>query len=187
MPFSYDDCMQRGLLRKIPSSKDKATRSLNKAKKWLTEAQHAVTGGAFNSSVLASYMAMFHAARAVLFRDGIREKSHACVGRYLEERYAKKGMLEKEWIQLFDHHRQIRHDDQYDLSFFSTKEDAEQAAKSSRRFLKRMEALLHAETVTKPASPPCPTCGGPMVKQQGRRGEFWGCRSYPDCRGSMDA
>jgi uncharacterized protein (UPF0332 family) len=85
---------------------------------------------------------MVHAARTVLFLDGVREKSHACVGRYLEERYAKKGTLEKEWVQLFDHHRQVRHDDQYDLSFFSTDEDAEQAARSAGRFLKRMGALL---------------------------------------------
>lgn len=146
MLFSYDDCIQKGLLRKIPPSKDKAARSLKKAQKWLKEAQNTAKGDAFNSSVLASYMVMFHAARAILFQDGLREKSHACVGRYLEEKYAKKGALEKEWIQLFDHHRQIRHDDQYDLSFFSTKEDADQAVKSANRFLKRMEELLNAQT-----------------------------------------
>ncbi len=143
MPFNYDDCIHRGLLRKIPPSKDKAARSLKKAEKWLKEAQKTSKGDAFNSSVLASYMVMFHAARAVLFRDGFRERSHACIGRYLEEKYAKKGPLEKEWIQLLDHHRNIRHDDQYDLSFFSTKEDADQAVRSAGRFLKRMQELLN--------------------------------------------
>lgn len=55
--------------------------------------------------------------------------------------------------------------------------------------MKRNEAgsVATAAAVTRSASPPCPTCGGPMVKRQGRRGEFWGCRSYPECRGSMDA
>ena len=125
MPFSYDDCVHKGLLRKIPPSKDKAARSLKKAQKWLKEAQNTARSGASNSSVLASYMVMFHAARAILFRDGFRERSHACIGRYLEERYAKKKLLEGGWIELFDHHRQVRHDDQYDLSFFSTKEEAD--------------------------------------------------------------
>ena len=146
MPFNYDDCIHKRLLRKIPPSKDKASQSLKKARKWLKEAQNTAKGGTFNSSVLASYMVMFHAARAILFQDGFREKSHACIGRYLEEKYAKKGVLEKEWIHLFDHHRQIRHDDQYDLSFFSTKEDADQAVKSANRFLRRMEGFLSDQT-----------------------------------------
>ena len=144
MPFSYDDCVHRGLLRKIPPSKEKASRSLKKAGKWLKEARKTAKGGTFNSSVLASYMVMFHAARAILFLDGFRERSHACIARYLEEKKVKKGLLEKEWVQLLDHHREIRHDDQYDLSFFSTKEEASQAVKSAGRFLKRMEELFEA-------------------------------------------
>jgi len=88
-------------------------------------------------------MVMFHAARAILFFDGWREKSHACVARYLEEKYAKAGKLERKWVELLDLHREIRHDDQYDLSFFSTKEDAEKALQSAREFLERMRKLLN--------------------------------------------
>lgn len=146
MPFSYRDCLHRGLLRKMPPSHDKASRSLEKAKRWLTEAQHTAKGEALNASVLASYMVMFHAARAMLFLDGFRERSHLCVARYLEEHYVKKGLLEPEWIHLLDHHREIRHDDQYDLSFFSTHEEATQAVKSAGRFLKRMEGLFSSRT-----------------------------------------
>jgi DNA topoisomerase-1 len=28
----------------------------------------------------------------------------------------------------------------------------------------------------------CPDCGKPLVKRSGKRGEFWGCTGYPDCR-----
>ena len=118
MPFNYNDCMREGLLRKIPPSKDKATQSLKKAREWLKEAENSLKGDAFNSSILASYMVMFHAARTILFLDGFREKSHACVARYLEEKYVKTGKLDKKWMELLDHSREIRHDDQYDLSFF---------------------------------------------------------------------
>lgn len=142
MPFNYNDCMREGLLRKIPSSKDKATQSLKKAREWLKEAENSLKGDAFNSSILASYMVMFHAARTILFFDGFREKSHACVARYLEEKYVKIGKLDKKWVELLDHSREIRHDDQYDLSFFSTKEEAEKALKSARDFLAAMEDLF---------------------------------------------
>lgn len=142
MAFRYKNCIEKGLLRKIPASKDKAIRSINRAEKWIGEAQKAFKGRAFDSSVLASYMVMFHSARAILFYDGYREKSHACVARYLEEKYVKVGSLEKKWIELLDHHREIRHINQYDLSFFSTDKEAKEAFESSSQFLERMKLLL---------------------------------------------
>jgi len=133
--------MEKGLLRKIPPSKDNARRSLQKAVKWLEEAEATFKGDIFNSSVVASYMTMFHAARTILFLDGFREKSHACVARYLEEKYVKTGKLEKNWIELLDHYRDIRHDDQYSLTFFSTKDEAGKSLDSASRFLERIKAL----------------------------------------------
>ena len=42
------------------------------------------------------------------------------------------------------------------------------------------------------SSPPCPKCGGEMVRRVARRGAnagnaFWGCRRYPACRGVRDS
>jgi uncharacterized protein (UPF0332 family) len=85
---------------------------------------------------------MFHSARAILFFDGYREKSHACVARYLEEHYVNKKMLEKKWVKLLDHHREIRHNDQYDLSFYSSDEEAKEALESAGHFLQRMKHLI---------------------------------------------
>lgn len=31
-------------------------------------------------------------------------------------------------------------------------------------------------------TPTCPSCGIKMIKRSGRRGEFWGCKSFPKCR-----
>ncbi len=35
--------------------------------------------------------------------------------------------------------------------------------------------------------PACPECGAPMVKRRSRRGPFWGCSRYPECRGTRTA
>lgn len=142
MPFDFNDCIKENLLRKIPPSKDKAVQSIKKAHQWLKEAENSLSGSAFNSSILSSYMIMFHAARSILFVDGYREKSHACVARYLEEKYVKTGILDRKWVELLDHSREIRHDDQYNLSFISTREDAEHALKSARDFLSAIEDLF---------------------------------------------
>ena len=85
---------------------------------------------------------MFHAARSILFYDGYREKSHACIARYLEEKYVKTGKLDKKWIELLDHNREIRHNDQYNISFFSTKTEATNALKAANDFLIAIENLF---------------------------------------------
>ena len=28
----------------------------------------------------------------------------------------------------------------------------------------------------------CPLCGGILVSRQGRFGQFWGCKNYPNCK-----
>jgi uncharacterized protein (UPF0332 family) len=87
-------------------------------------------------------MVMFHSARASLFFDGYREKSHSCIARYLEEKYVKTKKLEKKWVELLDHHREIRHNGQYDLSFSTTEEEARKAFESASEFLERMKLLF---------------------------------------------
>jgi restriction system protein len=41
------------------------------------------------------------------------------------------------------------------------------------------------------SAPPCPKCGGPTMRRLATRGpkadrEFWGCKAYPRCKGSVD-
>jgi hypothetical protein len=41
-------------------------------------------------------------------------------------------------------------------------------------------------------NPSCPRCGSAMVLRQAKRGanagqQFWGCRSFPNCRGTLAA
>jgi uncharacterized protein (UPF0332 family) len=140
--YDFDDCMREKLLRKIVPSKEKANGSIETARKWLEEAKKNVDGEAFNSSVMSSYLAMFHSARAILFFDGFREKSHYCVARYLEERYVKEKLLENKWVELFDHYREVRHTDQYSVSFFATREEAKNAFRTAKKFVGRMNELL---------------------------------------------
>ena len=42
---------------------------------------------------------------------------------------------------------------------------------------------IHAEAVRRKASGTvCPYCNAPLVRRNGRYGEFWGCSNYPKCR-----
>lgn len=140
--FDFESCIEGGLLRSMPPSKEKADGSRKAAEKWLEEAQNGLDSGTFNASILSAYLAMFHAARAILFLDGFREKSHYCIARYLEEKYVRSGRLESKWIELLDHYRELRHNSQYDISFLTSEEEADATLKSAKGFVERMGKII---------------------------------------------
>jgi uncharacterized protein (UPF0332 family) len=136
-----DECYERGLLRKVPASEEKARLSLAQAREWIIEAGHDCDADALRSGLIAVYMGYFHAARALLYRDGVREKSHYCIGIYLEF-YREKGLLEDEWVLQFDHMRGLRQNDQYNLEARPVLVEVQQALADAERFINRMEQLI---------------------------------------------
>jgi len=138
-----EECYERGLLRKVGASFDKALLSIAQAREWVTEAGYDCDAGAPRSAIMAAYMGYFHAARALLFRDGVREKSHYCIGVYLES-YCENGLLEDEWVLRFDHMRGLRQNDQYSLDARPTVLEIQQALAEAEKFIDRMEQLVKA-------------------------------------------
>jgi len=137
-----DKCFEKGLIKKILPSKEKALKSVNKSRKWLEEAKKNFEFGLFDSCLVSSYSAMFHAARALLLKDGFREKSHYCLARYVEEKYVNTGKLNRAVVDLLDRFRELRHEDLYELDFFATKDDAEEAIKNAEIIIKEIEKLI---------------------------------------------
>ena len=138
---SIDDCFERGLLRRVEPSRTKSEQSLLSARDWLSEAEKNLEAGAFRSAVSSAYLAVFHSARAVLFRDGVREKSHYCIGLYLQK-YVEEGSLEDDWPMLFDRIRSVRYADQYSFMAKPTEEEVHEGIDLAERFIERMEKLL---------------------------------------------
>lgn len=52
---------------------------------------------------------------------------------------------------------------------------------SERLMAKRVE--VRGQQQAKDA-PECPQCGKPMRRRQSARGDFWGCSTYPECKGT---
>jgi len=134
-------CIKKGLIRKIQPSEENAKRSISKAKKWIEEAKIALGAKLFDSCLVASYVAMFHCARSLLIKDGFRERSHYCVVRYVEEKYASKGAVDNSVVDLLDRYRELRQEDVYDINFAATEEDAKEAVKNAEFILKQIEKL----------------------------------------------
>jgi len=139
---NIEDCFRQGLLRRVEPSLTKSKESIAEAREWLSEARKNVVAEAYKSAISSLYLAIFHSARAVLFRDGVREKSHYCVGVYLGK-YVAESVLEEDWVLIFDRMRSVRHTDQYSFQAHPSKEEVDSGIDIAVKFVNRMEKLLN--------------------------------------------
>ena len=136
-----DDCFEKRLLRRIKPDLLKVTKALEMSEVKKERAFDLFKNNFFEESIVASYTRMFHAARAILFHDGIIEKSHACVVAYLREHYSSK--LGQHMINWLDTFRLERHESFYGLEKTTIDEDeAKDALKKSKKFLESVQKIL---------------------------------------------
>ena len=128
------DCFKKRLLRKTKPDKLKMKKALEMAELKRERAEDLFNNEFYEESIVSSYTCMFQAARALLFLDGIIEKSHACVVSYLRENYATT--LGHDKISWLDTYRLERHESFYGLEKSTIdKQEAEDALDKSVRFL----------------------------------------------------
>ncbi len=110
-----EELFEKGLLKKTVKSNELARKSLKQASYFLNEAIDLLKLDKERMAVIALYNAFFHTSRALLFRDGIKEKSHYAIARYIEYEFVDKGFLDKKFLLVLDTLRDSRHESQYSL------------------------------------------------------------------------
>lgn len=135
-------CFEKGLLKKIAPNKSLAFQDLKQAEFFLDEAFDLIKIKKKEMTAIALYNAVFHAARALLYRDGIKEKSHYCLQKYLEEKYEKQKLLAPEEVSLFDVLRGIRQEVQYNVSRVKFEEDLGELYDRTEQFIEKIKKIL---------------------------------------------
>ncbi len=136
------NCFKFRLLRKIAPDNEKMNKSLELAKLRIESGEYLlkVDIKLYYPVIVEAYTAMFHAARALLYRDGIQEKSHFAVYIYLKEKYGNKIPLNI--IHLLNTYRAERHEAIYGLEYKPTKENAKSALEDAKLFVGVIEKQL---------------------------------------------
>ena len=137
--MKVDELFREGYLKSIPPSEERVKKSIKVAEKYLSEARKALDAGIEDMTVLAAYSCVFHAARAILFRDGVGERSHFAVYDYLKEKHAGLGT---EQIDSFNLYRQLRHSVAYGLDTEVGEDDGRQSIKFAESFLAKVKGYL---------------------------------------------
>jgi uncharacterized protein (UPF0332 family) len=93
----------------------------------------------YDLAIIASYASIFHAARAILFADGVGERSHFAIFEYLREKHKTFG---ERIINTSDIYRKLRHSVAYGLDTKVAREDAENIIEFAGEFIEKVTAYL---------------------------------------------
>lgn len=118
--------------------KEKALKSLEQAQAYIEKARHNLQSKDFDLVIFCSYTSMFHASRALLFKDGIKERSHVCLIEYVKQKYSR--LLDE--MNLLDSYRRSRHTALYALDFITTKAQAKEAIKDAELLLDQIGKMI---------------------------------------------
>lgn len=136
--MKIDDCFRKGLLKRCAPDMENAKRSILLSMNNIEDASINISIHRYRVVMVSSYTAMFHAARAILFRDGIKERSHECIPVYLKSKYPE---LER-FANILDSYRRFRHNAIYGLDFSSDEIDAKAALDSAKELLEEIRNII---------------------------------------------
>lgn len=140
------ECLRQGFLKKIDPDLEKSDNSIKLAEHKLELAKNNYDADLFEDAFVNAYSCMFHAVRALMSKDGYKERGHFVLSIYLKERYGDK--IERRYINEIGSLRSIRHDILYgkkeDATIREVQEtEAHSAIAIAEGFLQAVKKLLH--------------------------------------------
>ncbi len=136
------DCFNKGLLKETEKSRNLALQDISQSEFFLNEAFDLINLKKKEMALIALYNSVFHAARALLYLNGIKEKSHYCMQKYLEEAFEKKKILSSEDLSLFDLLRGLRQEVQYNLIRIKFEEDLNSLYNKAENFMEKIKKIV---------------------------------------------
>jgi len=130
---------ERKLLRIKPDPK-LVTKEIKGAEYDLNRARRSLEEKDFKWATVQGYYSMFHAARALLYSQGYREKSHTALRVAVKELFEASGKMSKELHRTFEDAMLLREEADYGLEF--SKYNSVEVVKDAEHFLDAAKQLL---------------------------------------------
>lgn len=140
MNEDFKECIKTRKIIAFPRAKSFVKKELSAAKDDLIEAMDRLENGKYKYATINSYYSTFHAARALLFSKGYRERSHYCLAVALEALFVETGMMSDRYIRIFKNNMFLRENADYSSSF--SEENALTSISNAQEFLNMAKTLL---------------------------------------------
>lgn len=125
---------------KIRPDKKLISKEFSGAEYDLARARKSAEIGDYKWATVQAYYAMFHAARALLFSAGYREKSHTALRIALKELFGRSGKISAQELRNFEEAMELREDADYRLDF--TASDSTGILEDAAEFLVVAKSIL---------------------------------------------
>ena len=140
MKKSFDICLKNKKILVFPQGKRLVGREMRAAADDLADAKFGLAHERYKWSTIQGYYAMFHAARALLFSAGYREKSHYCLAVAIDALYVGTGKLGRKRFEYLYTAMDLRENADYGTDF--SEESARLIVRRAEEFLRSVRELL---------------------------------------------
>lgn len=138
--LEFEKCLQFKKIREFSRGKSLVNKELESAQSDLKSARETFKAKNYKWSTIQCYYSMFHSARALLYRENLREKSHGCLIVALRALYVNKNKLSFDFIEALERAKMLREDaDYYDKW---AEDAAEFLLDKAKLFLQTIENML---------------------------------------------
>ncbi|MDD4251036.1 MAG: HEPN domain-containing protein [Candidatus ainarchaeum sp.] len=110
--MNFEECLNKGFIKKDSSMENKVLVSINKSKKFLSAISVNINAELFDVAVIVGYSSIFCCNQALLFKKGYSERSHSCLVLAVRKLYANQIELIS-FLNAIDDLRFTRHRIQY--------------------------------------------------------------------------
>src|SRR4030042_484076 len=140
MNQEFKKCLEGKKIVAFPTGKKLAAKELSVARSDLSDAKAGFDTGRYKWSTIQAYYAMFHAARALIYSQGYREKSHYCLAVALRALFVDEGKMDAQLVRDFLNAMNLREAADYEAEF--SQSGAKAVIASAEKFIEKATAIL---------------------------------------------
>jgi uncharacterized protein (UPF0332 family) len=136
----FNKCLENKKIIPFTSGKKLVKKEVSDAQSDLFDAKTGYDNKRYKWSTIQAYYAMFHAARALIYSEGYREKSHYCLAVALRALFADENKIDAQLVRDFLNAMNLREAADYESHF--SEAGAKAVIASADRFIEKVVAIL---------------------------------------------
>jgi uncharacterized protein (UPF0332 family) len=136
----FKQCLESKKIIPFARGKNLIKKELSVAKSDLSDAKAGYENERYKWSTIQAYYAMFHAARALVYSQGYREKSHYCLAVALRALFVDGGTMDAQLVRDFLNAMSLRETADYEAEF--SQSGAKAVITSAEKFIEKAVTIL---------------------------------------------
>lgn len=136
----FKKCLEDKKIITFTKGKNLFRKEILVARSDLLDAKAGYEYGRYKWSTIQAYYAMFHAARALIFSEGYREKSHYCLAVALRALFVDNGKMDVQSVRDFLNAMNLREAADYESDF--SQDGTKAVIASADKFIEKATAIL---------------------------------------------